>query len=74
MAVRKIAISLDPTLAAEVAALAGAEGSSVSAWLADAARRKVRQLAAREALELYEAEFGALTPEQNAAGERFWRG
>ena len=73
MAVRKIAISLDPQLAQQVSDMADREGSSVSAWLADAARWKARHVAAREALESYEAEFGELTPAEIEAGEQFWR-
>jgi predicted transcriptional regulator len=74
MAVRKITISLDPELADDIAELAEHAGSSVSAWLADAARRKARQTAARDAFAAYETECRALTPEEKEAGERFWRG
>jgi hypothetical protein len=73
MAVRKITISLEPELADDIAELARSAGSSISAWLADAARRKARQVAAHEALTAYELEFGALSCEQKEAGERFWR-
>jgi len=74
MAVEKLAVSLDPELAALVRTLAESSGESVSGWLADAARRKIRNLAARVALMNYEEEFGAITPKEIAAARKLWEG
>ena len=55
MSARKLAISLDGDLAKEVQRAARAESrGNVSAWLADAARLRLRQLAAKQALEAFE--------------------
>ena len=73
MAVRKIAISLDPVLAQEITRAASEEKASVSQWLAEAARDRMRVRAAWSALAAYEEEAGALTEEEINAARRFWR-
>ncbi len=74
MAVRKIAISVDPELAAEIRCFAEASGENVSRWLADAARRKIRTIAARAALAEYEAEFGRITEREIEEARKLWLG
>jgi hypothetical protein len=61
MAAEKLSISLDADLAGEVRSAAAADGVSVSTWLADAALVKARQRHLRTALDLFAAEFGALS-------------
>jgi hypothetical protein len=70
---RKLAISLERSLAqaVEAAAMREADGN-VSAWLADAARQRLRLLAAREALRRYEAKHGAITEAELAQVRREW--
>ncbi len=74
MVVRKIAISLDPDLASEIAARAAAEGTSVSRWLAAAADREIRHSELREMVADYEAASGAITEEERTGVARLWRG
>jgi hypothetical protein len=73
MAVKKLAISLEPELAEEIAALAGLERVSVSRWLSEAAREQIRRRAAYDALRAYEEEFEPLSDEDREAARRFWR-
>ncbi len=57
MSARKHAISLDGDLAKEVQRAAKVESrGNVSAWLAEAARSRLRHLAAKQALKIYEDE------------------
>lgn len=72
MPVEKFAVSFDPRLAAEVRAHAEAEGESLSGWLADAAARKLRRVAARAVLADYEAEHGEITEEELAKVRSQW--
>lgn len=72
MAVAKFAVSFDPTLAATVRATAEEEGSTVSAWLADAAAHKLRLRTGRAALAAYEHEHGEITEEEIAQAEAQW--
>jgi len=74
MAVEKLAISFPPALAREVRARASAASESVSGWLADAAARKLRRIAAREALDAYEAEHGVITDEELERTRTQWPG
>jgi hypothetical protein len=70
---RKLAISLDDDLAKEVQRAAKAEArGNVSAWLADAARLRLRQLAARQALKAFEDEHGAVTETELRRARRSW--
>ncbi|MDQ3152474.1 MAG: hypothetical protein M3R63_12390 [Actinomycetota bacterium] len=64
MAAEKLSISLDSDLAAGVRALAAQQGMTVSAWLAEAAAARVRNIRLREALDAWEAEFGRLSEEE----------
>jgi len=73
MAARKLAISLDDRLAKEVRRAAKAEArGNISAWLADAARLRLRQIAAKEALRAYEAEAGEITDDELRQVRRLW--
>ena len=73
MTVRNIAISLEEQLADDVqrAAEIQAQGN-VSAWLAEAARQRLRQLAAHEALAEYEGRNGVITDTELAEVRRQW--
>jgi hypothetical protein len=74
MKVDKLSISLDPALGDAVRAAASRSGRGVSGWLADAAAAKLRAEALREFLDSWEAEHGALTPEEldRASAELRW--
>lgn len=78
MAVEKLSVSLDPELSDDIRAAAGDSDQSVSAWLADAARERLRQLALEHALaEILEAE--RLTSDDLARADdllagSFWTG
>jgi hypothetical protein len=73
MSARKLAISLDGDLAREVQRAAKTEArGNVSAWLADAARLRLRQLAAKQALKAFEDEYGAVTEAELRRARRSW--
>lgn len=72
MATERLAISLDPSLSDEIRNCARASGDTISAWLADAAKRKIRAIAGRAALADYEAEFGVIPDEEVEAMRRKW--
>ena len=73
MSARKLAISLDADLAKDVQRAAKAEArGNVSAWLAEAARQRLRQLAARQALKVFEAENGDITEAELRQARRSW--
>jgi hypothetical protein len=73
MSARKLAISLDDDLAKEVQRAARAEArGNVSAWLADAARLRLRHLAARQALKAFEADNGEITEAELRRVRRAW--
>ena len=59
MTVTRWAISLDRMLAREIKR--SAAGEPISAWIADAARSKLRREAWAELIEEYEAEHGTIT-------------
>jgi hypothetical protein len=61
-----MAITVDPTVHAQVVAAAD-EGLSVSAWMTEAARRALIVRDGLAAVAEWEAEHGALTPEEMAA-------
>lgn len=67
MTVERLAISFDPELAREVRRSAGRE--PVSAWLADAARRKLRAEGLLEAVGEWEKENGEITGAELRAAE-----
>jgi hypothetical protein len=70
---RKLAVSFDAPLAAQIQLAASQEtDGNVSAWLADAARQKIRQRALAAAVAAYEAEHGEITNEELAQVRRAW--
>ncbi len=64
MTVTKLSISLNAEQAEEIRAAAAAAGLSVSAWVAEAIRPRLRSEALRRYLEEYQEEFGAFTEEE----------
>lgn len=64
----RIAVSLDPKLAKAIRKAAGSQ--TTSAWLADAAVRKLRAEGMLEVVREWEEEHGAFTPEERRAAER----
>ncbi len=67
MKVDKLSISFDPDLGDAVRSAARHRGSSLSAWLAEAAAAKLRAEALADYLEEWEARHGPLTSEEIAA-------
>jgi hypothetical protein len=72
---RRVTVTVDPELVeAGNRAVAAGDAGSLSAWvnvaLADRARRDEQLARLREAVADYEAEFGAITPEEIAAQRR----
>lgn len=61
MAVEKLSISLDSELADAVRKGAAQEETSVSNWLAEAARSRARSLALVSALAILDEEFGPVS-------------
>lgn len=71
MAVERMTVSLDAELAAAVRAAAESDGHNVSAWLADAARRRLALQGLGDIVADWEAEHGAFTEaELEAAAAR----
>lgn len=70
MAVKKRSIALDPDVAAAAASAAAISGQSLSAWLNDAARTRLRIEDGLAAVAEWEAEQGSLTAEERAAADR----
>ena len=68
MTVARLAISLDADLERDVRRAAGKE--SISAWIADAARKKLRSEGLLRAVEDWEAEHGELDPAEVAAAKK----
>lgn len=68
MTVLKLAISLERELALQIKR--SAAGEPVSAWLADAARRKLRSQGLLEVVKDWEREHGSPTPAQRAAADK----
>ena len=66
----KLAITVDPDVHARIVAAAAAEGVSVSAWLTEAARRALIVRDGLAAVAEWEAEHGALTPEELEAARQ----
>jgi len=64
----KRSISLAPDLDEAIEEAAAGAGMSVSAWLAETVRHRLRIEAGRAGLAEWEAENGALTPEERAEG------
>jgi hypothetical protein len=72
MTVARFAISFDAELARAVRR--AAENEPVSAWLADAARRKLRAEGMMDVVRDWEAQHGAITESEIRAVERKQRG
>ena len=70
MAVKKLSIALDPDVADAAASAAETSGQSLSAWLNDAARTRLRLEDGLTAVAEWEAEQGPLTAEERAAADR----
>lgn len=68
MTVQRLAISLDRELARQVRKAAA--GEPTSAWLADAARSKLRAAGLLEAVQAWEEIHGEITLEELQAAER----
>lgn len=64
----KRSISLPPELAQAIDQAAAADGTTFSAWLADAAAHQLRMEAGRRAIAEWEHEHGPLTPGELAEG------
>lgn len=63
----KLAITVDPEIHAQVVAAANDEGTSVSAWMTNAARRALLVRNGLQAVVEWESEHGALTDAELAA-------
>ena len=70
MAVKRFSISFEAELAGVVQRSAGESSEAVSAWLAEAARRRVRQDALMGAIQDYEDEHGVITDKEMTASRR----
>ena len=70
MGVEKMSVSFELGLGEAIRTSAGAEGRSVSAWLAEAARDRLRLEALGDAVTAWEDEFGPLTAAEVAEAER----
>jgi len=66
----KMSISLEPTLAEEVREAAAESGESLSGWLAEAARARLRRDALEDFLADWERRHGALDPKEIERAER----
>ena len=64
MAVTKLSISLEKDLSERVRAAARRARTPVSAWMAEAAKAKLRRESLVEFFEEYEAEHGVFTEEE----------
>ena len=70
MAVKRFSISFDTDLATVVQRSADESSEAVSAWLAEAARRRVRQDELLGAIDDFEHEEGAITHKELTAARR----
>jgi hypothetical protein len=70
MGVEKMSVSFDLELGGAIRASATGMGQSVSAWLADAARDRLRLEALGQAIGAWEQEFGPLTESEVADADR----
>lgn len=66
----KLAITVDPDIHAQVVAAADEEGTSVSAWMTNAARRALLVRNGLRAVAEWEVEHGALSEAELAAARR----
>lgn len=70
MGVEKVSASFDLELGEAIRASASGTGQSVSAWLAEAARDRLRLEALADAVSAWGQEFGPLTDAEVAEAER----
>ena len=70
MGVEKMSVSFDLELGEAIRTSAGVGQQSVSAWLAEAARDRLRLEALGEAVSAWEEKFGALTDAEVAEADR----
>jgi hypothetical protein len=68
--VEKVSVSFDLELGEAIRASANERSQSVSAWLADAARDRLRLEALGDAILAWEQRFGSLTDAEIADAER----
>lgn len=66
----KRSISLPPDLTRRIAEEAARKGTTFSAWIAEAAAKQLKLEAGRRAVEEWERENGAFTPEELAEADR----
>ncbi len=69
VSVVKRSVSIDAPVAAAAATAAAEEGVSFSAWLSEAAERRLRVREGLRGVAEWEAQAGPLSPEERAAGE-----
>jgi hypothetical protein len=74
MGVEKMSVSFDLALGEEIRASATRAGQSVSAWLAESARDRLRIEALGEAVAAWEQEHGPLTEAEVADAELVLQG
>lgn len=67
MAVERLTVSLESELAIAIREAADADEQNVSAWLADAARRRLANRGLRDIVVAWEHEHGALSSDELAA-------
>ena len=67
MSVERLTISIESELAVAVREAAEADEQNVSAWLADAARRRLATRGLRDVVAAWEREHGAFSDEELAA-------
>jgi len=72
MPARKYSASMDDELLDDVERAARAEGVTVSAWLAEAARDRVRLLTLQQVIDEWEEEHGAFTEEEIQKAEEWY--
>ena len=70
MGVEKMSVSFDLELGEAIKVSATGSGRSVSAWLADAARDRLRLESLGQAVAAWEQEFGPLTDPEVANADR----
>jgi len=70
MAVKKLSIALDPDVADAAASAAENSGQSLSSWLNDAARTRLRVEDGLAAVAEWEAEQGPLSSGERVAADR----
>lgn len=65
-----MSVSFDLELGASIRTSAAAAGQTVSAWLAESARDRLRLAALREAVSAWEDQFGPLSDDELAAADQ----